>query len=133
MNPVETGELLGLLEELRGELASAVDELDRTRDAHRRLESLLLAVLDHVPLPIVVVDGELRVRAAAASAEDRWHAAPGRPGSALQGVPAGALDACRAALDQGSVRHGDVPDGYGVALLSEPGTAERYAVLWATR
>lgn len=132
MSTTESGELVELVDQLRQELAAAVDELDRARDAHRRVESLLLALLEHVPVPLVVVDRELRVRAATAAAEGAWGADLDRPLSALEGLDAGVVAACRTGVEQGIVRPGDVPDGYGVALLSEPGTGERYATAWAT-
>lgn len=129
---VDAGSLVPLLDDIRRELSDVVDELDRTRVAHRRVESLLLAVLDHVPVPVVVVDQELQVRAVSAAAEQAWAATLARPMS-----EAGPLDdqrvteVCRTALATGHVTPDAVPEGFGAAVLEEPGTAARYVVVWA--
>jgi nitrogen fixation/metabolism regulation signal transduction histidine kinase len=128
---VEDGELAALLDDVRRELGEVVDELDRSRDAHRRVESLLLAVLEHVPVPVVVVDHELRVRAASAAAESQWGATIDRPIGGLDAFDrAGLSDTVRAGLDAGHVPVTAVPDGFGAAVLDEPGTGNRYITVW---
>ena len=126
MTDLDAGELAALLDDVRRELGETVDELDRTRVAHRAVESLLLAVLEHVPVPVVVVDADVRVRAVSAAAERHWGAALDRP---LVGVD-GLGDACRACFDAGYVAPESIPDGYGAAMLEEPGTGVRYIAAW---
>ena len=126
MTDLDAGELAELLDDVRRELGDAVDELDRSRAAHRRVESLLLAVLEHVPVPLVVVDRDLRVRAASAEAEREWGVTLDRPFLGADGL----ADACQAAVDAGYVAAGSVPDGHGAAMLEEPGTGVRYIAAW---
>jgi nitrogen fixation/metabolism regulation signal transduction histidine kinase len=129
---VEGGELAALLDDVRRELGQVVDELDRSRDAHRHVESLLLAVLEHVPVPVVVVDQELRVRAASTAAESAWGATLDRPVAGLDAFDGSGLNgALRAWFDAGYVAAGSVPDGFGAAMLEEPGTGVRYIAAWA--
>ena len=131
MPEVEDGELAALLDDVRRELGEVVDELDRSRDAHRRVESLLLAVLEHVPVPVVVVDSDLRVRAASAAAESMWAATLDRPIAGLDAFEGSGLgSALRAAFDAGYVAAGSVPGGFGAAMLEEPGTGARYIAVW---
>jgi nitrogen fixation/metabolism regulation signal transduction histidine kinase len=129
---VDTESLAELLDDCRTELAAAVDDLERTRAAHRTVESLLLAVLDHVPTALVVVDAEGRVRAASARAASAWGA---QVGDLAGGVPtlgaAGLAETCRRSIEAGRV-DGAVPDGFGAAVLDEPGTNQRYAIVWGT-
>lgn len=132
MTDLSQTELVTLLDEARRELGATVDELDRSRAAHRRVESLLLAVLDHVPMPFLVVDEELRVRAASATAESSWRATLDGPLSGLDALHAAGVDAvCRAAFEAGHIAAGAVPEGFGAALVEEPGTGVRYIAVWA--
>ena len=125
-------DLASLLDDVRRELAAAVDDLARSRAEHRKVESLLLAVLEHVPVPLVVVDPELRVRAVAAAAEQAWGATLDRPLSALDTLDdAGLVGAVRAAFETGHVDQDAVPAGFGAAIVEEPGTAARYIAIWA--
>jgi PAS domain-containing protein len=126
LTEVDAAELAELLDDVRRELGDAVDELDRSRAAHRTVESLLLALLEHVPVPIVVVDRDLRVRAASAEAERQWGVALDRPFLGTDGL----AEACRAAAEAGYVAAGSIPEGYGAAMLDEPGTGERYIAAW---
>ena len=89
--------------------------------AHRQVESLLLAVLEHVPLPVVVVDRDERLRATSASADEVWGAQLDAP---LAGVASlrDLAPVARAAIEQGTVAPQTVPDGFGAAVLDEPGT-----------
>src|SRR5688572_30330422 len=106
-------ELSTLLDDVRRELGSTVDELERSRSAHRQVETLLLAVLEHVPSPIVVVDGDNRVRASSASAEREWGVqldAP-LPGTDPLGDLAGAV---RRGVEEGAVPRDAIPAGFGV-------------------
>lgn len=124
--------LVALLDECRAELATAVDELQRSRAAHRAVESLLSAVLDHVPAPLLVVDAEGRVRAVTAAAERAWGA---RLGDLAAGVPAlrrtGAAEVLHAAVEAGHLAGRSLPDGLAAAVVEEPGTGVRYAAVWA--
>jgi PAS domain-containing protein len=132
MTDLEPAELASLLDEVRRELDETVDDLDRSRAAHRRVESLLLALLDHVPVPVVVVDEDLKVRAAGAAAEAAWGATLDGPLSALGALEgAGVPDACRAAFQVGHLAAGSVPGGFGAAMIDEPGTGMRYIAVWA--
>ena len=125
-------ELAALLDDVRRELGDAVDDLARSQAAHRRVESLLLAVLEHVPVAIVVVDAELRVRAVSAAAEQAWGATLDRPLSGLDTLDdAGLVEAVRAAFDTGHVTDASLPDGFRAALVDEPGTGARYIAIWA--
>jgi PAS domain-containing protein len=132
MTEVDENELTTLLDDVRRELGEAVDDLERSRAAHRAVESMLLAVLEHVPVPLVIVDGELRVRAASAAAEEAWGASVDAPVSRLDELDdAGVVDVCRAAIESGHVAASSVPAGFGAALLDEPGTSARYVVVWS--
>ena len=132
MTEVEEGELATVLDDVRRELGAVVDDLDRSRDAHRRVESLLLAVLEHVPTAVAVVDADLRVQAASAAAEAAWGTVLDRPVAGLTTFDdSGLADAIRAAFDAGYVATGSIPDGFGAALLEEPGTGVRYIAVWA--
>ena len=132
MTEVDEGELAAVLDDVRRELGEVVDELDRSRDAHRRVESLLLAVLEHVPTPVAVLDADLRVQAASAAAEEAWGAVLDRPVAGLETFDdSGLSDSVRAAFDAGYVAAGSVPDGFGAAMLEEPGTGVRYIAVWA--
>ena len=132
MTEVDEGELAAVLDDVRRELGEVVDELDRSRDAHRRVESLLLAVLEHVPTPVAVVDSELRVQAASAAAEESWGTVLDRPVLGLEAFEGNGLgDAVRAAFDAGYIAAGSVPAGFGAAMLEEPGTGVRYIAVWA--
>jgi PAS domain-containing protein len=125
-------ELASLLDDVRRELGDAVEDLARSRAEHRRVESLLLAVLEHVPVPIIVVDAELRVRAVGAAAEQAWGATLDRPLSSLDALDhAGLVEAVRTAFDAGHVQAASLPDGFGAALIEEPGTGARYIAIWA--
>lgn len=130
MTEVERPELASLLDDVRRELGATVDELDRSRAAHRRAESLLLAVLEHVPAPIVVVDEELRVRAASAEAERCWGTTLDVPVSAVPALSA-AADRCRAAFEDGDGVPPTLGDHLRAATIDEPGTSNRYIALWA--
>jgi hypothetical protein len=123
-------ELGSLVEDLRLELHAAVDELERSRAAHRQVESVLLGLLEHLPVPLVVVDGEERVRVASAAAESVWDVQLDAP---VAGVPAlrDLAGAMRAALHDG-VQQQALPDGFDAAVLDEPGTDARYVVVWST-
>lgn len=132
MTDLHRAELTALLDDVRRELADAVDELDRTRAAHRRVESLLLALLEHLPIATVVVDEELRVRAASSAAESSWGASIDAPVSGIDALDdAGVVAALRAGFETGHVPAGSVPAGFGAALVSEPGTGVRYIAVWA--
>jgi hypothetical protein len=61
-------------------LARANEELQACRSSEQRLESMLVGVLDHVPVPVVLVDDGLAVRACSGAA--RSHGM--RPGSPLE-------------------------------------------------
>jgi PAS domain-containing protein len=132
MTEVDDSELATLLDDVRRELGVAVDELERSRAAHRAVESMLLAVLEHVPVPLVIVDGELRVRAASSAAEAAWGATVDAPVSGLDELDDnGVVDACRSAVEIGHVAASSLPEGFGAALLDEPGTSARYVVVWS--
>ena len=132
MTELDDGGLAELLDDVRRELGEVVDELDRSRDAHRKVESLLLAVLEHVPTPLAVVDAELRVRATSAAAESAWGTVLDRPVAGLDTFDGNGLGtALRSAFEAGYVAAGSVPDGYGAAMLEEPGTGVRYIAVWA--
>ena len=131
MNDGDVGALADLLDDVRRELSSAVDELERSRAAHRTLETLLLATLEHVPVPVVVVDREHRVRAASAAAERAWGAqldAPMSTAAGLAGEPV--ADAVSVALDEGKIDGHAMPEGFSAALIEEPGTGDRYLVVF---
>jgi hypothetical protein len=131
LSDVESGELRALLDDLRRELGEVVDELDRSRAAHRRVESLLLAVLDNVPTPIIVLDDSLRVRAASASATATWHVSLDAMATGVEELDrGGVVEACRAAFESGHVTSGSMPVGYGAAMIEEPGTGVRYITVW---
>lgn len=129
MTDVEPADLASLLDEVRRELGTTVDELDRSRAAHRRVESLLLAVLDHVPVPIVVLDDELRVRAVSAAAERAWGATVDAPASAVDEL-GGAVETCRQAFELGYLSDPAVGADLHAAMLDEPGTGARYIAVW---
>lgn len=135
MSPVtdiDVAELTSLLDDVRRELGDAVEELDRARVAHRTVESLLLAVLDHVPVSVVVVDERLRVRAASSAADRAWGASVDAAMSGLDALDdAGVVDACREAFETGHLTSASIPAGFGAAMLDEPGTDARYVVVWA--
>lgn len=132
MTDLDRSELTALLDDVRRELADAVDELDRTHAAHRRVESLLLVLLDHLPVATVVVDEELRVRAASAAAELSWGATIDGLVSGLDALDGpGVVGALRAALEAGHLPAGALPSGFGGALVTEPGTGIRYIAVWA--
>lgn len=131
MTEVEPAELATLLDEVRRELGETVDELDRSRTAHRRVESLLLALLDHVPVPIVVLDDELRVRAVSKQAESVWGASiDGHVGGLEELDGGGVVEACRTAFEVGHVAPSTIPEGFGLAMVEEPGTGVRYVAAW---
>ncbi len=133
MTDLDDDALSGLLDDLRRELTVANEELERSRDAHRRVETMLLAVLEHVPLPLVVVDVEQRVRAVSAAAEVAWDARLDAPVGGVAGLREGRVDElARAVADTGALDPGAVPDGFGAALVEEPGTAARYLVVWSS-
>jgi nitrogen fixation/metabolism regulation signal transduction histidine kinase len=133
MTDLDPDALSGLLDDVRRELGSAVDELERSRAAHRQAESLLLAVLDHVPTPLVVVDRDQRVRAASAAAEGVWGSRVDAPLGAVEVLRDAGLDeTCRVAVAEGHLARDAVPDGFGVAVLDEPGTGARFVVLWSS-
>lgn len=123
-------DLAELLDELRSELGAAVDELERTRAAHRSVETVLSAVLDHVPTPVVVVDDELRVRAFSAAAEAAWDVrldVAASSSDTLHG--AGVVEALRPAFGAGRVD--ELPPPFAAVVVVEPGTDARYAVVWS--
>lgn len=123
----------GLLDDVRMELAAAVEELERSRAAHRRVESVLLAILEHVPIPVVVIDDGIRLRAVSSAAESAWGASLEAPASSVEALhDAGLPEMARTALETGHVDQSAVPGGFGAALLEEPGTAQRYVVVWGS-
>ena len=125
-------DLASLLDDVRRELGETADDLARSQAEHRKVESLLLAVLEHVPVPRVVVDADLRVRAVSATAEQAWGATLDRPLSALDTLDdAGLVESVRAAFDTGHVVDAAIPDGFGAALVDEPGTGMRYIAVWS--
>lgn len=132
MTTADVSELATLLDEVRRELGETVDELDRSRAAHRRVESVLLVVLEHVPVPIVVLDDELRVRAASKSAEAAWGASLDAHASGVDDLDGGGVvEAARAAFEAGHRAPHTVPEGFGMAMIEEPGTGVRYVAAWA--
>lgn len=132
MTDSDVDTLAHLLDDLRRELGSAVDDLERSRAAHRRVESLLLAVLEHVPVPVVVVDGELRLQAVSAAAEQAWGAQLDAPLAGLGDRLGGIAGACQEALEAGRVAGDGLPEGLAAAVIDEPGTHARYVVVWPT-
>lgn len=121
-------ELLGsdrMLSAVAEELESAVAELQRCRDAHRQTESLLLAVLDKLPVSLLVVDESRRIRAASTHAHEQWEVELDRPFHAFH-VP----DAVRAVIEStlaGGQRSS--VSGAGAAAL-EHGDGDRYVIGW---
>jgi PAS domain-containing protein len=131
VSDVDAASLAALLDECRAELTAAVDELERSRAAHRTVESLLLAVLDHVPVPFVVVDAEGRLRAVSAAAQETWGAQLGDLAAGVRPLgDAGVPELCRVAVEAGHVPAATVPPGFDAALLHEPGTDTRYVAVW---
>src|SRR3990170_5234168 len=99
MTDLDPDALTALLDEVRRELGAAVEELERSRAGHRQAESLLLAVLDNVPTPVVVVDHDQRVPAASAAAEGAWGSRLDAPLSAVEALREAGLDeTCRVAV-----------------------------------
>lgn len=133
MTEVGVDSVAELLDDVRMELTAAVDELERSRASHRRVESLLLAILEHVPVPVVVIDDGIRLRAVSAAAESAWDASLEAPASSVEALhEAGLPEMARTALEAGHVDRSVVPDGFGAALLEEPGTGQRYVVVWGS-
>ena len=116
------------LERATEELETAVAELHRAREAHRRVESLLLTVLEHLPVGVVVVDPQLRVRAASAYAQERWSVVLDRRLDDAQ-VPS----PIRTAIDA-TIRTGQRTSiiGAGAGELVDPGGGARYVVGWGS-
>ncbi len=112
-----------LVEAARADLAAANRELEALRRDHRRLETVLESLLEHVPAAVVVVDACLCVRAQSAAADDRWGDRVGRP---LDGP---LVDACRGLLSQAPPARTSV-DGVQLVLVVEPATADRYILWW---
>jgi hypothetical protein len=110
-------------DELSRELATALDALEASMAAHRALESVLLAILDHAPVTLVVTDGH-RVRAASKPAEQHWSA---KTGTSLAALP----EDVRRAVDAKLTGSGDAPAGLETALVEEPGTDQRYVLVVA--
>ena len=132
MTETSNGELATLLDEVRRELGETVDELDRTRAAHRRVESVLLVLLDNLPVSVVVLDDDLVVRAASKAAEASWGATVGAHASGLEALDSpGVVETCRTSFEAGHVAPGSVPEGFGAAMVEEPGTGIRYVAAWA--
>lgn len=133
MNDMAGSTLSELVDDLRRELAFANEELERSRDAHRRVESLLLAVLEHVPVAVVVVDDDQRVRAVSTEAERQWDARLDAPASSVDALhAAGLAELCRNAVETGAFEYARVPRGFGAAMTDEPGTDRRYIVVWSS-
>jgi hypothetical protein len=105
-------------------LAEANAEVGRSRAAERRLESIVVGVMQHVPVPMIVVDEELSVRACSDAARTQGI----RPGLPLS--PAIAAPARQALASLQAARPTPIEaDGWHLSAL-DGGTPEARLLLW---